>query len=117
MAAARLKLSWMMLPISAPGHPGIVPALDVAEDGKKEADMNPNISADQSASNKKLNFRCADVGPKNCDWQISGDSEQEIMPKIESMAESSITSQLMTQQGARSVTRFNAERHRRRCAL
>jgi len=83
MAAARLKLSWMMLPISAPGHPGIVPALDVAEDGKKEADMNPNISADQSASNKKLNFRCADVGPKNCDWQVSGDSEQEIMPKIE----------------------------------
>jgi predicted small metal-binding protein len=23
------------------------------------------------------------VGPKNCDWQVSGNSEQEIMPKIE----------------------------------
>jgi predicted small metal-binding protein len=32
---------------------------------------------------EKLSFRCADVGPKNCDWQISGSSEAEIMPKIE----------------------------------
>jgi predicted small metal-binding protein len=31
----------------------------------------------------KMNFRCADVGPKTCDWQFSGNSEQEIMPKIE----------------------------------
>jgi predicted small metal-binding protein len=23
------------------------------------------------------------VGPKTCDWQVSGNSEQEIMPKIE----------------------------------
>ena len=27
--------------------------------------------------------RCSDVGPKTCDWQVSGNSEQEIMPKIE----------------------------------
>jgi predicted small metal-binding protein len=26
---------------------------------------------------------CADVGPKTCYWQVSGNSEQEIMPKIE----------------------------------
>lgn len=32
---------------------------------------------------KKVNFRCSDVGPKNCDWQVSGNSEAEIMPKIE----------------------------------
>jgi predicted small metal-binding protein len=31
----------------------------------------------------KMNFLCADVGPKSCDWQVSGNSEQEIMPKIE----------------------------------
>jgi predicted small metal-binding protein len=31
----------------------------------------------------KMNFRCSDVGPKTCDWQVSGNSEQEIMPKIE----------------------------------
>jgi predicted small metal-binding protein len=31
----------------------------------------------------KLNFKCSDVGPKSCDWQVSGNSEQEIMPKIE----------------------------------
>jgi predicted small metal-binding protein len=31
----------------------------------------------------KMNFRCSDVGPKSCDWQVSGNSEEEIMPKIE----------------------------------
>jgi predicted small metal-binding protein len=54
--------------------------------------MSSNASSNQNASNnqaepgttgKKLNFRCSDVGPKNCDWQVSGNSEQEIMPKIE----------------------------------
>jgi len=37
----------------------------------------------QSQGQGKMNFRCADVGPKSCDWQVSGNSEQEIMPKIE----------------------------------
>jgi predicted small metal-binding protein len=46
--------------------------------------MNPN---ERQQDNKgKLNFRCADVGPKNCDWQVSGNSEEEIMPKIEQHA-------------------------------
>lgn len=32
----------------------------------------------------KFNFQCSDVGYENeCDWQISGTSEEEIMPKIE----------------------------------
>jgi predicted small metal-binding protein len=26
---------------------------------------------------------CCDVGPKTCDWQVSGNSEEKIMPKIE----------------------------------
>jgi predicted small metal-binding protein len=43
--------------------------------------MNPNERQQQGQG--KLNFRCSDVGPKNCDWQVSGNSEQEIMPKIE----------------------------------
>ena len=43
--------------------------------------MNPN---DQQQKNQgKVEFNCSDVGPKNCDWQVSGNSEQEIMPKIE----------------------------------
>lgn len=41
-------------------------------------------TSEHSSENKgKLNFRCADAGHKNCDWQVSGDSEEEIMPKIE----------------------------------
>jgi predicted small metal-binding protein len=42
-----------------------------------------NLSERQSGNQEKLNFRCADVGPKTCDWQVSGNSEEEIMPKIE----------------------------------
>ena len=45
--------------------------------------MNPNVSEPQSKSQDKVNFKCSDVGPKNGDWQVSGNSEQEIMPKIE----------------------------------
>jgi predicted small metal-binding protein len=32
---------------------------------------------------ERVSFRCSDVGPKNCEWQISGNSEAEILPKIE----------------------------------
>ena len=45
--------------------------------------MNPDVSRSPQESQGKLNFKCSDVGPKNCDWQVSGNSEQEIMPKIE----------------------------------
>lgn len=55
--------------------------------------MNPNerqsdnptkqSGGQHSEHNGKLNFRCSDVGPKDCDWQVSGQSENEIMPKIE----------------------------------
>ena len=30
-----------------------------------------------------MTFRCSDVGPKNCDSQVSGNSEEGIMPQIE----------------------------------
>ena len=45
--------------------------------------MNPDVSRNPQDSQGKLNFKCSDLGPKNCDWQVSGNSEQEIMPKIE----------------------------------
>jgi predicted small metal-binding protein len=41
------------------------------------------ITESEPHGNQKLNFRCSDDGPKNCDWQVSGNSEEEIMPKIE----------------------------------
>jgi hypothetical protein len=37
--------------------------------------MNPNVSEQQPKSEGKVNFKCSDVGPKNCDWQVSGNSE------------------------------------------
>jgi predicted small metal-binding protein len=45
--------------------------------------MNPNVSNPQQHSQGRVNFKCSDVGLKNCDFQVSGSSEQEIMPKIE----------------------------------
>jgi predicted small metal-binding protein len=45
--------------------------------------MNSDVSRNPQENKGKLNFKCSDVGPKNCDWQVSGNSEQEIMPKIE----------------------------------
>ena len=45
--------------------------------------MNPNVSDPQKRGQERVNFKCSDVGLKNCDFQVSGSSEQEIMPKIE----------------------------------
>ena len=45
--------------------------------------MNPNVSDPQKRGQERVNFKCSDVGQKNCDFQVSGSSEQEIMPKIE----------------------------------
>jgi predicted small metal-binding protein len=48
--------------------------------------MNPHEQQSdkkEKQSDHKMNFRCSDVGPRNCDWQVSGNSEEEIMPKIE----------------------------------
>lgn len=45
--------------------------------------MNPNASDPQKRGQERVNFKCSDVGLKNCDFQVSGSSEQEIMPKIE----------------------------------
>jgi len=48
-------------------------------------DLSKGPSSERSTGqgNQKLNFRCSDVGPKTCNWQVSGNSEDEILPKIE----------------------------------
>ena len=38
--------------------------------------------AQESTSNQK-SFRCADLGHQECNWQVSGRSEDELMPQIE----------------------------------
>ena len=45
--------------------------------------MNPHVSDQPQKAEGKVFFKCSDVGLKHCDWQVSGNSEQEIMPKIE----------------------------------
>lgn len=42
----------------------------------------PSPERSQGQTNQKLNFRCSDVGV-DCNWQVSGNSEAEILPKIE----------------------------------
>jgi len=43
----------------------------------------PSSERSTGQENQKLKFRCSDVGPKTCNWQVSGNSEDEILPKIE----------------------------------
>jgi predicted small metal-binding protein len=40
-------------------------------------------SSGQSADQNQKQFRCADLGHKECNWEVSGRSEDEIMPQIE----------------------------------
>lgn len=46
---------------------------------------NPNASTPSTGnrSNQKLHFRCSDVGPKSCNWQTSGNTEDEILANAE----------------------------------
>ena len=39
--------------------------------------MNPSLSNEQSEG--RARFNCSDVVAKNCDWQASGNSEEELM--------------------------------------
>lgn len=40
-----------------------------------------NISGNNPHGQKS--FRCADLGHKECHWEVSGGSEEELMPQIE----------------------------------
>jgi predicted small metal-binding protein len=46
----------------------------------------PQSERNPGQSNQNLAFRCADVGQNNCNWQASGKSEDELLPKIEQHA-------------------------------
>lgn len=37
----------------------------------------------QSMDHETYNFRCSDVGPKDCTWEVSGSSERDLMREIE----------------------------------
>jgi predicted small metal-binding protein len=43
--------------------------------------MTPNLSDEQNQGT--LQFKCADVVAKNCDWQVSGNSEEQLMLLVE----------------------------------
>lgn len=40
-----------------------------------------NVSGNNPHGQKT--FRCADLGHKECNWEVSGQSEEELMPQIE----------------------------------
>jgi predicted small metal-binding protein len=40
-----------------------------------------NISGNNPREQKT--FRCSDLGHKDCKWEVSGQSEEELMPQIE----------------------------------
>ena len=43
--------------------------------------MNPNLSDEENQG--ALQFKCSDVVAKNCDWQVGGNGEEELMLLIE----------------------------------
>ena len=45
--------------------------------------MNPNLSDEKQKDQGRVQFKCSDVVAKNCDWQVSGNIELEIMMLIE----------------------------------
>src|SRR2546426_12385794 len=54
------------------------------EHGQKEETMNLNER--QQPTQGKMNFRCSDIDASNCDWQVSGNNEEEILSKVEQHA-------------------------------
>lgn len=68
-----------------------------------------NRTGDQTHG--KFNFKCSDVGPKNCDWQTSGNSEDEVMQKQNVTAKKRITFPLTPTLKARCRTPFTGKRH------
>lgn len=49
----------------------------------QDLSKGPSSERNTAQGNQKLNFHCSDVGPNTCNWQVSGNSEAEILPKIE----------------------------------
>ena len=78
----------------AASHPSAEGAGDVRRTSypRNEADDNPaagdlrsrsqQLSDNPNARGGKT-FHCADVGPMSCNWTVTGNSEEEMMPEIE----------------------------------
>ena len=52
----------------------------------QDLSKGPSSERNTGQSNQNLSFRCSDVGQANCNWQASGKSEDELLPKIEQHA-------------------------------
>ena len=48
----------------------------------QDVSKGPASEPNRGQGNQKLNLRCSDLGV-NCNWQVSGNNEAEILPKIE----------------------------------
>ena len=48
--------------------------------GREGGDLRSTSTARDS---REMMFRCADVGRENCNWEVRGQSEQEMMQQIE----------------------------------
>ena len=53
--------------------------------------INLAITESEPYGNQRLNFRCSDIGPKNCDWQVSGIVKKKLFRKSSSMVVRSTT--------------------------
>ena len=61
----------------------------IAREEKKmpqDVSKGPSSERNTGQSNQNLSFRCSDAGQSNCNWQASGKSEDELLPKIEQHA-------------------------------
>ncbi len=76
---------------SAPAEGNSPPSTNLAENNptafKPDREGAGDIHSTPAARDpRELTFRCADVGRDNCNWEVRGYSEQELMPQIEQHA-------------------------------
>ena len=72
---------------SSPNEGTVEPSTNLADNnptafkpGREGGDLRSTPSARDS---REMTFRCADVGRENCNWEVRGESEQEMMQHIE----------------------------------
>lgn len=50
---------------------------------ERESSEGREVRTVKPGRSEGLDFRCADLGYQQCDWQVAGQAEAEIMPQIE----------------------------------
>lgn len=50
--------------------------------GMRSANVNPSSMNPRSPASERI-FRCADLGNADCRWEVSGRSDDELLPRIE----------------------------------